>query len=118
MRRVLFVCSRNRLRSPTAERVFADWPGVETASAGLAPDADEPLTPDHLAWADTVFVMEKAQRTRLSQRFRAHLGGVRIVCLDIPDEYDFMAPDLVARLTRTVPRHLPPRPGGDGEGET
>ena len=41
-RHVLFICSRNRLRSPTAERVFADWPGIETASAGLAPDADSP----------------------------------------------------------------------------
>lgn len=41
---LLFLCSRNRLRSPTAERVFADWPGIETASAGLAADADEPLT--------------------------------------------------------------------------
>jgi UDP-N-acetylmuramyl pentapeptide synthase len=38
-RHILFVCSRNRLRSPTAEQVFADWPGVETASAGLSPDA-------------------------------------------------------------------------------
>ncbi len=41
---LLFICSRNRLRSPTAEQVFAAWPGVETASAGLAPDADEPCT--------------------------------------------------------------------------
>ena len=49
MTNLLFLCSRNRLRSPTAERVFADWPGVETASAGLAPDADEPLTPEEAA---------------------------------------------------------------------
>jgi predicted protein tyrosine phosphatase len=33
---LLFLCSRNRLRSPTAERVFADWPGVETASVSLS----------------------------------------------------------------------------------
>ena len=57
---LLFLCARNRLRSPTAERVFASRPGVETASAGLAPDAEEPVTPDHLAWADIVFVMERA----------------------------------------------------------
>ena len=37
MTNLLFLCSRNRLRSPTAEQVFAAWPGVETASAGLAP---------------------------------------------------------------------------------
>ena len=34
MTRVLFICSQNRWRSPTAEQVFARWPGVETASAG------------------------------------------------------------------------------------
>jgi len=37
MTNLLFLCSRNRLRSPTAEPVFADRPGVETASAGLSP---------------------------------------------------------------------------------
>jgi hypothetical protein len=55
---VLFLCSRNRLRSPTAERVFADWPGVETASAGLAPDAESPLTAELLAWADLVALLQ------------------------------------------------------------
>jgi len=30
--RVLFLCSRNRLRSPTAEQAFATWPEAETAS--------------------------------------------------------------------------------------
>jgi predicted protein tyrosine phosphatase len=54
---LLFLCARNRLRSPTAERVFHSRPGVETASAGLAPDAEEPVTPDHLDWADLIFVM-------------------------------------------------------------
>lgn len=68
-RHVLFLCSQNRLRSPTAEQVFADWPGVETASAGLLADADELLGPELLEWADLVFVMERAHRTRLSARF-------------------------------------------------
>ncbi len=44
-RNVLFVCSQNRLRIPTAEQLFADWPGVETASAGLKPDAETPVSP-------------------------------------------------------------------------
>ena len=34
MKRALFICSRNRLRSPTAEQVFASWQDVETDSAG------------------------------------------------------------------------------------
>ncbi|UNK56175.1 low molecular weight protein tyrosine phosphatase family protein [Pseudoxanthomonas daejeonensis] len=108
-RHVLFLCSRNRLRSPTAEQLFADWPGIETASAGLAPDAETPLTPELLAWADTVLVMEQVHRTRLSAKFGAHLRGTRIVCLDIPDDYDFMAPALVELLQARVPRHLPSR---------
>ena len=106
--KLLFVCSRNRLRSPTAEQVFADWPGVETASAGLDRDAEVPLTPELLAWADTVFVMEGAHRTRLSRRFRTHLDDKRVVCLDVPDRYAYMEPSLVALLRRRMEAHLPP----------
>lgn len=102
----LFICSRNRLRSPTAEQVFANWPGVQTASAGLAPDAETPLEPDQLRWANVIFVMEKSHRRKLAQRFKAHLNGKRVVCLDIPDNYAFMQPELVAILERKVGPHL------------
>lgn len=47
-RRVLFLCSRHRLRSPTAAAVFAAWPGLEVDSAGLADDAETPLDPAQL----------------------------------------------------------------------
>lgn len=80
MLRVLFICSRNRLRSPTAECVFAEWPNVETDSAGLAPDAELPLTPEQVQWADVIFVMEKSHRAKLNQRFKTHLAGKRVVC--------------------------------------
>lgn len=106
---VLFVCGKNRLRSPTAEQVFADWPGVETASAGVNHDADQPVTPELLQWADLVFVMERTHRTKLSAKFRPHLGKARVVCLDIPDEYGLMDPALVSLLEARVPRHLPRR---------
>lgn len=108
MRNVLFICSRNRLRSPTAEQAFAERPGIETASAGLDHDAENPLTPELLAWADTVFVMEPAHRRRLSQRFKPYLHGKRVVCLDIPDDYGFMDPALVRLLERRASAHLPP----------
>ena len=106
MRRVLFICSRARQRSPTAERVFGGRPNVETASAGLAPDADEPLTPDHLEWADMIFVMEKVHRARLNRRFKPWLKTTRVICLDIADDYDFMDPALVALLEARVGSHL------------
>lgn len=106
MKRALFICSANKLRSPTAESVFADWPDIETDSAGLNHDADVSLSPEQLAWADIIFVMEKAQRTKLSKRFRKFLNGKRVVCLDIPDNYKFMEPRLVDLLTAKAGRFL------------
>ncbi len=107
MLHVLFLCSRNRLRSPTAEQVFSDWPNIEVASAGLNRDAENPLTPELLDWADLVFVMERVHRSKLSAKFRPHLGGKRIVCLEIADDYEFMDSELVRLLRERVPRFLP-----------
>ena len=106
-RKVLFICSQNRLRSPTAEQVFASWPGLEASSAGLNNDAENPVTPELLAWADTIFVMERAHRSKLSARFQQHLGDKRVICLEIPDEFEYMDPDLIRLLEARVPRHLP-----------
>ncbi|HEX4292965.1 MAG TPA: low molecular weight protein tyrosine phosphatase family protein [Rhizomicrobium sp.] len=106
MTNILFVCSRNRRRSPTAEKIFAERPGIETASSGTSPDADEPVTADSIAWADVVFVMEQTHRRKLTAQFGKALNGKRIVCLDIPDKYAFMDPDLVRLLTAKVSRHL------------
>jgi len=102
----LFLCSLNRMRSPTAEAVFASWPGVETDSAGLEPDAVVPLSGEQLAWADIVFVMERAHSTLLAQRFGPLLRDKHVVCLDIPDRYAFMEPELVALLERKAGAYL------------
>ena len=98
MKRVLFICSQNRLRSPTAEQVFANRPGFEVASAGLNHDAETVVSPELLEWADVVFVMERAHRNKLSKKFRPHLKSKRIICLDIPDEFEYMDPGLVRLL--------------------
>lgn len=105
-RRILFICSQNKLRSPTAEQVFAELEGVETASAGLNHDADVPVSPELLSWADTICVMEREQRNRLAQRFGPHLAGRRVVCLDIPDRYTYMEPALIAMLRQRRARIL------------
>ena len=86
--------------------MFADWPGIETASAGLAPDAEEAVNGELVAWADIIFVMEKRHRAALQRRFRAHLGRARVICLDIPDDYGFMDPALVALFKARVPKFL------------
>jgi predicted protein tyrosine phosphatase len=99
---VLFVCSQNRLRSPTAEAVFASHPDLAVLSAGTNHDSETPVSGDLIEWADVVVAMEKAHRNRLSKKFRAQLKGKRLVVLDIPDEYDFMEPALVYLLKRRV----------------
>lgn len=108
---VLFVCGKNRLRSPTAEQVFAHWPGVETASAGTGHDADCPVSAELIDWADTVLVMEPAHRARIAARFQRQLLGKRIAVLGIPDKYAYMAPELVRLLEKKVPPYLPERAG-------
>jgi len=109
LKHVLFVCGKNRLRSPTAEQVFSTWPGIETSSAGVNADADQPLTGEMVAEADLIFVMEKAHRAKLTRRFRSHLKSARVICLDIPDDYAFMDPELVRILEARVPKFLPAR---------
>ncbi|MFK3677284.1 low molecular weight protein tyrosine phosphatase family protein [Microbacterium sp. NPDC090218] len=106
---VLFVCSRNRLRSPTAENVFRDWPGIQVASAGLKPDANEVLTREDLEWADLVLVMEAKHKSEISRRFMPHLRDTRLAVLGIPDDYGFMDPDLIELLLRRVAPYLPAR---------
>jgi len=48
----------NRWRSPTAEQVYSDHPGIQCASAGLNRNAENPLTPELVEWAELIFVME------------------------------------------------------------
>jgi len=97
----------NWCRSPTAEHIFADWPGIETQSAGLGDEARTPVSPEFLAWSDLIFVMEEAHRNKLSEKFRAHLGDKHVICLDIPDEYQYMDPVLVQLLRQKVTHFLP-----------
>ncbi|MFJ7146430.1 low molecular weight protein tyrosine phosphatase family protein [Pseudomonas protegens] len=107
MLNVLFVCSQNKLRSPTAEQLFADWPGIETASAGLNHDAEVPLGPELVEWAGLIVVMETRHREKLRKRFKAQLREQQIVCLNIPDDYEFMDPELIQLLRQKVPQFLP-----------
>lgn len=106
---ILFICSRNQLRSPTAEQVFSQRPGVEVASAGLDPKCKEPVTSELLDWADVIFVMERHHRNKLLKKFRANIKNQKLIILGITDDYDYMDPRLVRLFEKLVPPHL----GGD-----
>ncbi len=103
---LLFVCSENRLRSPTAEIVFSDYEGVNAIGAGTNSDAETTVSGDLIEWADVVLVMEKSHRNKISKKFKALLLGKRLVCLEIPDNYDCMQPELVKLLKDKVPRYV------------
>jgi predicted protein tyrosine phosphatase len=107
MTRTLFICAKNKLRSPTAEHVFASYPDVETDSAGVNHDAEVPVSAEQLRWADVIVVMETRHQAKLRRGFDEALKGKRMVCLNIPDDYDYMAADLVALLQQSAIRFLP-----------
>lgn len=106
MRRILFLCGKARMRSPTAADVVATWPGFETDFAGLSNDADEYVSTEHLDWADFVIVMERRQKRLLQKRFGAHLRDVPVRVLDVPDRFAFMEPALVEMIIPRVRRIL------------
>lgn len=104
--KLLFICSRNKIRSLTAEKLLAGAPGYRTASAGTQPGARVVVTAGQLRWADLIFCMEKAHLQKLRERFPDDLAGKSVVPLHIPDEYQFMAEDLLDELRAKLAEHL------------
>jgi|SRR6185312_4208896 len=96
--KILFVCSRNQIRSLTAEKIFNGVAGHQVRSVGTEAGARIRVTAGHIGWADLIFVMEKGHLYRLQQKFREELAGKRVVCLHVADEYDYMDVALIERL--------------------
>ena len=104
--KVLFVCSRNQWRSPTAERVFASDPRLAVRSAGTSARARRILRIDDLRWADVVLVMEHKHAQRIRASFARACTQLPIHVLDIPDEFRPMDPALIELLQLAVPAVL------------
>ena len=102
MKHLLFICSQNRLRSPTAEAVFSEYKNVEALSAGLNHDADTPVSSDIIKWADEILVMEPTHKQKLTKRFGAYLKDKKVRVLGIPDDFEFMQPELIKLLEEKV----------------
>jgi len=105
-RRVLFLCHYNMTRSATAERLFCKRRDLDVRSAGTSPDALARVNALMLEWADLVFIMDDQQRRALETIFPDHPTLQRLVCLDIPDTFKFLEPELVRLLEERVSRHL------------
>ncbi|WP_199141287.1 low molecular weight protein tyrosine phosphatase family protein [Pedobacter sp. ASV12] len=103
---ILFVCSRNKWRSATAETIYQNHPVHQVRSAGTAQSARVKVNYKHINWADLIFVMEKRHRQRLFENFEAELSGKSVVVLDIADEYTYMDEELIATLETKVAPYL------------
>ena len=105
-RRLLFICRQNRRRSATAERLFGKRADLDVRSAGTAPDALARVNVNMLNWAEVIFIMDDEQRHWLETTFPQHPALARVVCLNIPDDFTFLQPELVELLQQRVPQHL------------
>jgi len=104
--KLLFICSRNQWRSPTAERLFKNHPRHEARSAGTSDSARIKVTACHLGWADLIFCMERKHAEILRERFAEELGDRALIILRIPDDYGFMDPVLIELLHTELSAHL------------
>lgn len=105
--KLLFICSRNRWRSLTAEKIFHEVNGYQVRSAGTENNARIKVNSGHIGWADIIFVMEKKHSRRLREKFGAMLKeDKKVICLDIPDEYTFMDEELIDILRSRVSDHI------------
>jgi predicted protein tyrosine phosphatase len=103
---VLFVCSRNKWRSRTAETIFKTDQSHEFRSAGTENDARIKVNEKLINWADLIFVMEKRHKQRLQDRFDQLLKGKKIIILDIEDNYQYMDEELIDTLKTSVAPYL------------
>ena len=99
---VLFICSRNQWRSPTAEAVWRNYPDMRVRSAGTSPNARKHVSVDDIRWSHSIFVMEEKHRSRLLAEFGRTIANKPIHVLDIPDEYQYMDPELVDLVRASV----------------
>lgn len=112
MMKLLFICSRNQWRSPTAEAIYKEQQNIEVRSAGTEPSARIKVSAKLIEWADVIFVMEKKHKERLNQKFPVEMEGKKVVNLDIPDEYGFMDEELMESIRNSVDAFLNEREEG------
>jgi len=102
---LLFVCSKNQWRSPTAEKVFRSK-GFDTRSAGTSSKARKIISGTDIVWADKIFVMEKKHKNIIKSKYGDVIQNRPIIVLDIADEYQYMSSELVEFLEDVISCHL------------
>jgi predicted protein tyrosine phosphatase len=96
--KILFICTANKMRSKTAEEIYKNDKRFMVKSAGVADFAEVPVNLELLIWADYIVVMEEMHIEWLSEFYPITYANKKIFCLDIPDIYNFMEPELVIQV--------------------
>ena len=104
--KLLFLCSQNKRRSLTAEKVLDGYHGHEVRSAGTERGARVRVTPGLLGWADLIFCMEKKHVRRIKEKYPDLVAGKKMVCLCIGDDYAFMDEELQELLKSRVEEYI------------
>ena len=107
--KLLFVCTGNRDRSPTAEDLFRNSKEYEARSADTSAFAVRRVTQELIEWADQIFVMSElddGHLTFLETHF--NLKGKAVYDLDIPDRYGRGSQKLINLLAARLARYLSP----------
>ncbi|TKC13033.1 protein tyrosine phosphatase [Pedobacter polaris] len=99
---ILFVCSRNKWRSATAETIYQNHPLHQVKSAGTSPSARIKINSKLISWADLIFVMEKRHKQILAENFSDYLAEKEVIILNILDDYQYMDEELVLEIETKV----------------
>jgi predicted protein tyrosine phosphatase len=102
---ILFVCGRNRWRSPTAQRLYANDSRVIARSAGVSGSSTHQISAADIEWADLILVMEDEYASWIRRNFRA-LRLPPVKSLGIADEYEFMDAELVELIQNGVEPYI------------
>ena len=106
MSNLLFICSKNQWRSPTAEALFKNHPLHKARSAGTGEKARIKVNGKLLLWADVIFVMERRHKQLLRERFPSALAEKQVIILEIADDYRFGDETLVELLKEKLRDYL------------
>lgn len=104
--KLLFLCSQNKRRSLTAEKIFDGYNGHEARSAGTESNARIKVTGGLLGWAEIIFCMEKKHLRRIREKYSDLIADKKVVCLYVSDDYDFMDRELINLLMSSVCEYI------------
>jgi predicted protein tyrosine phosphatase len=108
--KLLFICSQNKRRSLTAEKMFQNNLDFDVKSAGTEHNARVKVTLGMIRWADVIFLMERKHRERLKAHYpediNPRIRNKQIITFNIPDNYTFMQPELIEILEDHLAEHF------------